>query len=232
MGKLAFAMKVQVSFLSQVLKGKRNLSSEQGYFLARHLGFSDRESEYLKTLIQLDRAATPEYRAHLGKQLEEIKESPESREIPAKSLSLFYSSWVYSAVHLATGLPGHQTPEKIAERLNLDLQVVRNALSVLVHGDFCSTDGRNFSPLVKKTTVTDASPFMGRHKTNWRLKALDQFPHFRKDDLSFTGVVSIDRGSFEKIRASLQKAIREIHHSIEHADDEILVCLNLDWFEF
>ena len=235
MTKLASAMKVNTSYLSQVLKGERNLSQEQGYFLAKYFQLSLKEHEILRELIALDRASDPEYKKQVQERLEKLKSNTEAEleqsVLNEKNQALFYSSWLYSAIQLITGIPGFQSPEKIARHLKLDLKVVRHALALLVETGHCSTDGKHFFPLVKKTNLPEGSPLMGRHKTNWRLRALEVLPKFREKDLFFTGAIRIDRESYEKITQCLKKAIHEVHESIENADDELLACINIDWFE-
>src|SRR6218665_1049365 len=57
-GKLTEAMRISASLFSQILKGEKNLSSEQSLEAANFIGLGDRETEYLLTIADLGRAGS------------------------------------------------------------------------------------------------------------------------------------------------------------------------------
>jgi hypothetical protein len=108
---------------------------------------------------------------------------------------------------------------------------VQSALTLLIESGLSRLDAGKFHPVAKKTNLKPSSLLVGRHKINWRLKALEQVPKLVAKDLFFTGVVRIDRKSYDKIKLILKDAVKEVHESIETADDELLACVNIDLFE-
>ena len=102
-------MNCQKAYLSQVLKARAHLNLEQLERLATWLGFNEVEVEYLLLLLQHDRAGTPSLRQHLHKRIVELKKRRLQAQhrirgdqpLQEAQQSIFYSSWVYSAVHLS-----------------------------------------------------------------------------------------------------------------------------------
>jgi hypothetical protein len=71
-GRIAEAARCQSSYLSQVLSGSSQLTTEQAYAIAASWGLDDDGVEYVTGLVQLDRSATKEYRLHWQKKLASI----------------------------------------------------------------------------------------------------------------------------------------------------------------
>src|SRR5690349_16767867 len=106
--EFAHAIGCQPSFLSQVLGGAPSLSLEQGVLSSDYLGHSSAEARHFLALLQLERAGSSRLRTHFQNEvaasLREHRRVTErispSRELTAEARSIYYSSWVYGAVHV------------------------------------------------------------------------------------------------------------------------------------
>src|SRR4051812_18991374 len=71
--KLAHALGMHTTSVSQVFRGHKMLTPEQGCALAAYFQLNDLETEYLLTLVQLERAGTPLLKNTLQKKRESIR---------------------------------------------------------------------------------------------------------------------------------------------------------------
>jgi uncharacterized protein (TIGR02147 family) len=120
------------SFLSAVLKGRKNLSQALRLRFGRALGLGSAEQEYFEALIQADQSRTAEERAHFQARLARLG-GTWARPV-AEAGQRFYSRWWYAVVWHWFGLhPGQSNPVRIAKaiRPRLDPAQVEEAIRVL-----------------------------------------------------------------------------------------------------
>lgn len=63
--KLAEAIRVQKTYISQVVRGGAQLNSDQAYLAARFFDLSEEETEYLRLLVEWDRTQVQERKKSL-----------------------------------------------------------------------------------------------------------------------------------------------------------------------
>jgi uncharacterized protein (TIGR02147 family) len=238
--KIAQALGVNTSFLSQVLKGTKNFSQEQAFLLGQYFGFNELETRYLEEMVNLSRAGKSAYRKSIEARLEKMgieakrKEGIPSLDQPLDepNQAIFYSSWQYSAIQLLTGIERLQTPDAIAQRLKIDQKSTQQILDFLTLCGLCTNESGRYQVGTRRTHLTDHSPLRSRHHMNWRLKAIDHFPISNPGDLFFTGPMRVDAPTLEKIEKLLRELLKEVNGLIDQASDETVACLNIDWFKF
>lgn len=238
--KIAKHLEVNGSFLSQVLGGTKNLSPEQGYLLAEYLKLSPLETQYFYELISLGKTTRPRFQRFLKSRLFEIKKvarekaglPPLDQPLDEASQAIFYSSWQYTAIQLMTGIKDSQTVKTISQRLKVDEKVVKQILEFLTEAGLCTTDGERFQVGTRRTHLEHSSPLRPRHHQNWRLKGIEYMPKNEEGNLFFTAPMRIDEPTFRKIEKLLKEVIQSTNHSIDQAGDEMVACLNIDFFRF
>ncbi len=238
--KVAQALKMHTTLVSQVFRGKKCLTEEQASRLCAYIGLDHLESDYFLKLVQLERASDESLRAtyqrHLKQLRSQAKEAksrvPEATELSEQDRAIFYSSWQYSLVRLMTSIDGFQTAQEISARLSLPVSRVHEILGFLASRALCvrDRDGR-YRRSEKNTHVEASSPMAVRHHQNWRTKAAELLERADSDDLSFTAPVSIARRDLPKIRERLLDAISEIAKTVEKSGSEQLVYLAMDWIK-
>jgi len=137
--ELSHAMGCQNSHLSRVLREEVHLTMDQAFGACEHLKLAEGEARYFLKLVEFERAATPAYRAQIRRQLDGIKSEQENlaKRFQERAIGdyeremTYYSSWIWSAIHVATYIPGLTAPREIAQRLNLDETLVKNHLVML-----------------------------------------------------------------------------------------------------
>ena len=106
---LAKALGCQSAYLSQVLKGSAELSPEQGLRACEFFRLGQDEQDYLMLLLQKDRAGTQDLKTYFQKQINDllkkrmnlVKRLGKESHLSETDKNTYYSSWIYSAIHLA-----------------------------------------------------------------------------------------------------------------------------------
>lgn len=244
--KLAAALALQPSMISQILRGKRDLSVDQACLAAKFLGLSDAETEFFVDLVQFKRAQTGELKRLLGRRLETLREraasgaSPSAPSPDRRNQAIYYSQWLYSAVRILTSIESTRTVPAIAHRLGEPPHVVRRVVDFLLEAGFCleETDAQGNARLRPATLETRASSpndpdgrLNGlRHVLNWHIKALQVLGRESSEDILHTQVVSISRADRARFSERIEELLRELQKSVAQTRPEEVICLNIDWF--
>ncbi len=121
------------SFISAVLKGRKNLSQNLRLRFGRALGLKPAEMEYFELLIQANQSKSLEERNHYQSQLARFQGS--RARVLSEAQQRFYARWYYSAVWHWFGLHQDQSsPARIAKAIQPALTVAQaeEAIRVLL----------------------------------------------------------------------------------------------------
>jgi uncharacterized protein (TIGR02147 family) len=236
--QIALHLRIHTTMVSQVFRGSRDLSPEQGCELAEYLGLSELEADYFLRLIEKNRAGTEKLRARLSKELAAIREKalqlqhrlPAGKKLDERDRAVFYSQWYYQAIRLLTSIPGAQKPEVIARSLNLPLGRVREVLAFLVAVGLCTETNDVYQMGAARTHIEKASPLASRHHTNWRLKAIEHFEHVGANELAFTAPMTLSESDASQVHKRLIEFIEWATALATQSSSESLYCFNVDWF--
>ena len=197
------------------------------------------EYRYFAELIRLERAQNHELKLLIKGQMDEIKEraqglmgSKNAGQLDEKNQSIFYSSWHYSAVQLASGIESLQTLDAVSSKFSLDPTTTKKIFEFLVEIGFCTIEGERFKVGTRRTRLDQKSPLRSRHHANWRLKAIDQFNVNSTDEIFYTFPMRIDSLTFSKLRGLVLNLIEQSDDLVSKSGNETLACLNIDWFKF
>ncbi len=239
LAKIARAISLNPSTLTLVLQAQKDFTPEQANDLCEHLEMTELESEYFLSLVAFGRAGKPNLRARLSKHLAKLRKRskelknriPPKVELTEEAKALFYSQWYYSGTRLLTSIPEYGTPEKIAERLGIPRNTVKQILEFLVSTGLCIHDHGRYRMGPQSTHLDVNSPLIARHHQNWRLKAIERADKVTSKELLFTSPVSISKAAIPEVRKVLVNTIEECFKIIDPAPCEEMACLNIDWFK-
>ena len=237
--KLAEVIQVHPTFLSHVLGGTKDLSLEQAALISQHFAHTRLEQEFFFIILQLNRAGTPLLKGMLLKRKKEIegeKNKLTSRFQKHKQLSdeqraIFYSSWIYVAIWAATGIGQGQTLSSIATMFSITRTKAEELLSFLTQTGLCREKNDVFTPGEMHVHVPNESPFVVKHHTNWRIKAVQRMDNRDSSELFFSAPMSLGKREFEIIREKLNGVIKEVVDVVKDSEAEEVVCLNIDFFK-
>ena len=240
--QMAVTMKCQRSFVTKALAkdSSVDLSMEQAIKLNPLLGHSEEEAEYFLLLVQYARAGNEELRGWILKKMKEflnrrlkMNEELQSRSILSPEDHMrYYSSWYYSAIRVAIGVPALQTKEALAKRLNLPMDSVASALDFLVSRGLIEQRGSHYvQKLQHQMHLASDHHLIAKHHTNWRLRALTELDHEAARNLHYSFTVTLSQHDALRIRSFLVETIKEIQTRAAPSKEETLYALCLDYFE-
>ena len=236
--KLALEIAVNTTFVSQVLKGDKNFSSEQALATANFLNLNQLETQYFLLLVQLDRAGTLKYKSYIKSELAKLKAQSEELvnrlqhevRLTEEQRATFYSDWIYSAVRLATLLPNINSVAKIAAYYSLPEKKTKEIVDFLLQCGLLKQEKGELRIGPLSTHLDGKSPWIKAHHSNWRQQALNKISEGDASALHYSAPMTMSFADAEKIRELLIEAINNVDKILEPSPSEKLVCLNIDWF--
>jgi uncharacterized protein (TIGR02147 family) len=229
---------VNPTLVSQILSGPRHFSEEQIFSVCEFLGLSKLESQYLLVLVQIERAGTVKLRNHYLSVRDQIRKNatqvsarvPKTRELSETEKAKFYSTYLYSAIQIATSLEQGVTFDFICQRFNLSPPRAREIVNFLIEAQLVIEKEGRFSPGTSFTHLDKKSPFVNKHLTNWRLKAIDAATEATEQELFYSLNFSVSKKDFQVLRDQMVRVIQEFLDVVKASPSEDVAQFNLDLF--
>lgn len=222
------------TYISQVLNGKAELLPDHMVRLTEYLGLTELESDYLINLLLKDRAtsiaAKNIFEAKLkkikdleGDLSQQIKNKKDAEEIISEEdKTLYYSNWLFSAIHILTSIENFQTVDSISKKMNCSETMVLQILKSLVDMSLVSKVKDKYVHSGKSMYLKrDASQIYSLHLQP-RLESVKR--SYEKNDLHFTNIFSVSKEDVDKIRGQIMNLIEE-QRSAVHASGSQTACV-------
>lgn len=238
--RIAVALRLHTTSVSQIFKGQRELSHEQAAALCLYFGFTEKETDYFITLVSLARAGTKQLKAVHERRIQALQEQAkmlshrinENHIITDAEKNKFYSEWYYSAIRLLTDLPEYSTVDQIKERLNLPTKLVTEVLQFLISTGLCVEENGKTKLGAQRTFIAQSSPLITRHHANWRLQAIQRYQSMDHErELAFTSPMTLSKKDVIQVRSLLLETIESILKVNTVSASEELHVLNIDWLK-
>lgn len=235
---LAKALGCQPTYISQVLHGTAHLSLEQAEKANSFFSHTDDEEFFFLLLVQMDRAGTRSLKKHFRKQIDDFLNKRlvlTHRLGPKKTLGLneqaiYYSSWIYSAVHIALTIPKLRSQVSLSEYFSLPIKRIKQVLEFLYSVGLAEDKNGTLNVGSSQVRLGKDSHNILKHHTNWRNQAMESLEREEIQDMHYSGVVSLSRKDVIKIKNILLDAVDESQNIIKHSKEEELCALNIDFF--
>lgn len=204
---------LSASFLSEVLRGLKNLSAEAGLRVAKRLGLPADEAEYFCLLIQLESSKDPEYRAAVLEKLRQLRPNGKARSLDVDSFKVI-SDWYHFVILEMTHLSEDLSPKAIARELEITELEAEAALARLLRlellertatGSFRKTSGRN---LVAPGGSHRAINSFYRQIIDRLLGLLDSQDY--PERISAADIVPIASSRMEEVKRAIERCSDEI----------------------
>jgi uncharacterized protein (TIGR02147 family) len=236
--QLAAYLNINSTMISQILSGNKDFSIEQAQKAAEFLGLSKLEMDYFITLVQIERAGNVDLKKYFSEKKEALKK--ESLKLSKRlgadialtdlERSIFYSSKLYSSIHLFTSLEGGKSIDEITKRFALKRTRAMEVISFLLSAGLISEHDGKYSMEGKTTHVEKGSPFLLNHHTNWRVLAIEKAESITEDEMMYTGNFSLSKKDFLVIREELVATLQKVVKTVQDSPAEDLANLNIDLF--
>lgn len=228
------------SYLSQVLHGKADLTTDHMIQFCQATGLSENEERFCLLLLMHDRSSSRPVRESLRKKINRLKteynsvsnqlsesKSPQNR-IDESQKDLYYSNHLYSAVHILTSSPRLQTAAALSEELSVPRPLIEKTLHELAQMKLVFQTGDRFKHAAGDIFTLRDDPRTGLHHWNWRRVALEGSN--RADEIHYTDVFTVDQKDIEKIRDLCLRLIKAQGDVVGRSGTEAGAVLCLDFF--
>lgn len=237
---LAEALRCQTPFISHVLSGDYHFSLEQSIDCAKWLALNDEETEYFLQMVFKAKAGTKEAETFFDRQLNkkktienDLKKRLKLKEdLSPEDQNQYYTSWHYSAIHMALMNPRLQSLAALQSHFQLPTMTISKIIDFLIKTNLVTTDKngklKNTSNLIH---LGKNSKNVISHHSNWRLKAIDKIKEAHEENLHYSSVISLSTEDFDWVRSKLTLLLEEIIEKVKESKDEKIAAFNFDWFE-
>jgi len=239
---LATAIGCQAGYLSQVLNGDAHLSLEQATLLNTFFAHSKSEAHFFLLLLQKARAGSKNlvdyFNAQINLELDQrqslsrrMEEKRKVRILPEEAKLTYYSSWQYSAIHIALTIPSLQEPLVLAKYLDLPMSKVNAVLDFLTKYGLAELQGRKVISGSTLLHLKNDSPHIVRHHVNWRTQALTSLDRDNPNDLHYSGVVSLSEKDVRILKEKIMEQVNANIGEIRDSKEESLHVYCVDFFK-
>jgi uncharacterized protein (TIGR02147 family) len=236
--RLAEALSCQNAYVSQVLNTEAQFGLEHGLKIAEFLELPEREKKYFLLLIEHARAGTSGLKAYFGRELEALRienlnlkeKVPEALVLSKEHQAVYYSHWMYSAIHVLTTLKSHRSVKAIVDSLNLPEESVRSAILFLLKAKLLIEKKGELYPGPVQLHLGKDSPWIRQHHTNWRLSAINSLAQIEKNDIHYSTVSSLSYKDVEALKARFAAEIASYVRTVQDSAEETLYGFNLDFY--
>lgn len=235
--KLAEAISVHTTFVSQVFKHKAEFSLEQAESINRFLGHTEDEGEYFILLLLKDRAGSELLKNRFKRKIKtmrderlNIKKRLDAGEISERDRDRYYSSYLYSAIHVMTAIPQYSRVEALAEGLRLPISQIKEFVEFMVRVGVLEDKGGKLSPTSKHVHLGSNNELVLRHHTNWRFHTISSLQMLDKENLHYSACMSLAQDDAFKVKESLLQNLKANVALISDSREEVPYVLSFDFY--
>ena len=239
--KSQFAEYVRIlpAYLSQVLKEKYALSLEQADLANQFFDHSIEESDFFLLLTSKDRAGTESlkkrYQSHINEILSKrkllVERLGKKKELSNEAQGIYYSSWLYSTIHVACTIESLRTSKALSEHLDVPIEIVGKILNFLEEHSLLVKDMESYKTTNNWLRLGKNSPHIVKHHTNWRLQAINNLETQTDDDLHYSGIFSLDDKTAQKVKNEFLDFLKQQLKTFESARETDLFAIGIDFFK-
>ncbi|MFS4459481.1 TIGR02147 family protein [Bdellovibrio sp. HCB2-146] len=240
--RLLLSTGISSSLLTQILSEAKQLSTEQAYEIALHIGFTEKETDYFLNLVEIGRAGSVKLKERLRKKMLEMQN--ESQQISAQvnrniilteeQKVLYYSNWLYTAIRNLIATPYGKSIQTLADKLGVPESKVEGVVQFLLESNLVTRGAESFDHKPGYTHLDASHPMILRHHQNWRQRAVHRMDHYKENHFHYTCPMAISNEAAKVLRASLLDQIKSLNATLQNhpEEPETAFCLNIDFFEY
>ncbi len=196
------------------------------------------ETEYFLLLLQYERAGTVKLKKFYQIKIDEIKKNSLNlakrmeveRKLTDLERAVFYSKWIYMATWLFLAVDGGQSLESVVQRFSIPRTEATDIINFLKSIGLCVQEDEIYKVQSQYIHLEFGSPFLGRHHSNWRVKALQRIDDLSEEELMYTVPFAINREDFARVRENLLQVIKSSMKTILDSPSKDLACMTIDLF--
>ena len=236
--RLAEMLHCKNAFISKVLSGEFHFSLEASLQISEFLGHTTEEQDYFLLLVQHARAGSKALELHFERKLKAIRERRQlvrsrikaGRALNEREQSIYYSSWLYAAIHTLASIPTLQTREALARHLAVPLEEIDLCLEFLIEAGVLVQKSGRLQIGSAQIHLGRNSPMIKSHHSNWRVRAIQALDQRSQTALHYSSVISLSQADWARVRELLLKSIQGVDEITGPSREEVALAFSLDLF--
>lgn len=236
---IAKHLNIHTSFVSHIFNGDKHLSFEQSCDLAQFMGLPQLQEDYFIQLVLRARAGTERARKKCDQHLHALKQKSQNIKervsndvvLSESQTSIFLSHWHYSAVKLMISLKSFKTIDEMRLKLQISQKRMTEVLEFLANSGLLKFENGLYTQGPARLHFGSDSPFVSRHHTNWRIKAIEKLNDTDETSLHFTMPANLSKKDVLDIRKKIMGLIETSTQTVDNSHPEVMYCLNIDWMK-
>ncbi|OQW50843.1 MAG: hypothetical protein A4S09_10980 [Proteobacteria bacterium SG_bin7] len=145
--------------------------------------------------------------------------------------SIYYSSWIWAALHFLVTIPKYQTAKAMAERLNLPLATVSEHLIKLKELGIIHEENGQWKTSHLEIHLPKNSYMISMHHSHWRHKAILDSQNSSSDGLHYSALYTLSKKDYEVLRNQFLKQIDDFAKVVRKSSEEEIVVFATDLFK-
>lgn len=224
---LAEKCRIQSTYLSNVLHGRADLSSDQIYALAQELGLSETENDYLNLLLSWDRSGVALRKKRLKQKIDDLR----AREFNTKKalskvrllseeecIREYYLDPFHMLVHVFLTIERYnRRTSHIADALGVDSDRIKHSIDTLVRLGYIEKSESGYDLLKQRIHLPESSPVCRPHQELMRIRSLSRLQSVQE---SARYGVSVTFSSDAQVLTRLKEVFLEFLAKAEKIVDE------------
>jgi uncharacterized protein (TIGR02147 family) len=239
--RLASLLRVQKSYLSQVLRGTANLNQDQLFLLISYFQFGEKEAHYLRLLLEYERTGLKERKDELKRSLHASQEAHRRSEQHIEYQSLdaeqshvreYYLDSLNQLLHVCLSIERYRVdPTLLARDLGVPAQRIFQVLDKLESLHIIRRSEGGIEVLVKGLHLAkEAKEFL-----NWnqqmRLMAMQRNQYFQSGkSYAFSVLFSADEETRCRIHEQFLEFLQKTQQKVKKAASNHVYQLNFELF--
>ncbi len=234
--KWADHLNVQSAYVSQVMSGHKQFNLEHAIRLAKYIGLQGADLDFFILLVEIERAGSLETREYFEKKIQIAKKESKTvfnrvakdKVLSTEEQSIFYSSWIYSAIRLFCSMGSGKTLHQIAEHFEISKEACAGIVNFLLQSGLLIHKNDKYLLGAQKTHLEKSSPYVKRHWLNWHLQTLKRFDDLDDDEIVYSAPFSISKKDFEQLNEEIIIFVKSFLEKVQTTDPQEVAFLNID----
>ncbi len=236
--RLAEAAGCSKPHFSLVMKERAFLTPDQAYGVCQYLGLSKMEQKYFELILSHERASNKKYKDYLKQEIKKYKikatklihktENNNPTELSSEDLFLYYSDWIYSAVHIATSIPHYQSIKKLKSFFHLDSKKINEIIDYLNKIKLIKQDGDSVKISNNNMHLDKESKYYKIFSKQWSDKIHELQKNKNLDDFDYTGCFTCDEDAYEQIREEFDHLFEKIQKIVQKSSERKMAVIKIN----
>ncbi|MBX2988582.1 MAG: TIGR02147 family protein [Bdellovibrionaceae bacterium] len=241
--RIAEKAEVQAPYLTNVLKERAHLQSDQLYALAQIFEWDEEQTDYAQMLLEQERSGNLQRRKHLLEKLNRIRREKMRTKAHLKAelveegapenMRLFLNPFAFVVYSLLSVPRFNQDPRRITRCLPVDFTQVQSWLKDLVRAGFLKATAKGYEKQKKQFHVPADSPLCEPHQTLLRQLMQQQIQSLPDGEkYAFKVNFSADPETRDQIQKEFLKFLKAVEPLVQTAPSEEVYGLSFELFRW